>query len=61
MNFEERWKESFKEIQEINKQKFGALGEVISQSFAEFKPMFKLFYEQGQEDILNKMNNVVEN
>lgn len=61
MNFEERWKESFEEIQKVNNKKFGEFGAVMSSDFAEFKPMFELFYKQGQEDILNRMNNVVEN
>lgn len=52
MNFEERWKESFDEIQEINKKKFGEFGGVMSLGFAEFKPVFELFYKQGQEDVL---------
>lgn len=58
MNFEDRWNESFKEIQEVNNKKFGEFGGVISSSFSEFKPMFELFYNQGQEDILNRMNNI---
>ena len=61
MNFEQRWEESFKETQEINIQKFGEFGGVMSSDFAEFKPMFELFYKQGQEDILSRMSNVSEN
>lgn len=61
MNFEQRWEESFKEIQAVNIQKFGEFGEVMSSGFAEFKPMFELFYKQGQEDILSRMSNVSEN
>lgn len=61
MTFEERWKESFNEIQEINKKKFGEFGGVMSIGFAEFKPMFEFFYKQGQEDILSRIDNVAEN
>lgn len=61
MNFEDRWNESFEDIQKVNNKKFGEFGEVMSSGFSEFKPMFELFYKQGQEDILNRMNNIPEN
>lgn len=62
MNFEDRWNESFEEIQKVDNKKFGEFFKCsLVHRFSEFKPMFELFYNQGQEDILNRMNNVAEN
>lgn len=59
MNFELRWEEAFQGIQEVNNKKFGEFGGVMSSGLYEFKPMFELFYKQGQEDILSQLSNVV--
>jgi hypothetical protein len=55
MNFEQRWKECFEGVKQANDKKFGEFGAIMSTGFAEFKPMFELFYEQAQEDLLNKL------
>ena len=55
MNFEQRWEEAFKDIQEANNKKFGEFDIVMSAGFSELKPMFELFYKQGQEDVFDKL------
>lgn len=53
MNFEQRWKECYEEIKQVNDKKFGEFGAIMSTGFAEFKPVFELFYNQGKEDLQN--------
>lgn len=60
-NFEECWEEAFEGIKEANNKKFGEFGGVMSLGFAELKPMFELFYNQGKEDIVSQVENVSEN
>ena len=52
--FEERWEESYQGVCESNKKNFGVLSDVMNQTYREFKPLMKLFYEQGAEDFLEK-------
>lgn len=55
-NFEQRWKEAFEGVKEANNKKFGEFGGIMSLGFAEFKPLFELFYNQGKEDLQNTFN-----
>lgn len=57
-NFEQRWEEAFEGIKEANNKKFGEFGGIMSLGFAEFKPLFELFYNQGKEDVVSQVENV---